>query len=118
MLVRGLVLSAALLLSAGCSEVFPREKVVFDLVEFVTTSGRPGIKLNARNTGDLDVYNVACDAYAMRGSNIVDTAFLYFANGATIRTGQSSEDVGTWFGLTDFSQFEDARWDCSFIVLD
>lgn len=118
MIARVLLLAATAAL-ASCSEIFPEEEVKFDLVEFTTGSGgKPAITLRARNTGDIDVYNVACDAYAVSGSRIVDTAFLYFANGGTIRTGQSTEETGTWFDLTSSTQFQSARWDCSFLLRD
>lgn len=109
-----LVLPASLI---ACSESSPNVQMSFELAEFTSSStGRPAITLLATNTGDVATYNVSCDALAKDGNTIVDSAFLYFANGATITPGTSVLDTGVFFSLSSTNQFSTANWQCSYLV--
>ena len=102
----------------GCSELFPRDSLNVELIEFTTRSGRPAVTLKATNTGDYDLYNVYCDALAMSGSTAIDDAFLYFAYGATIKPGKSAQETGVWFNLSSHDQYQTIDWQCDYLVGD
>lgn len=90
--------------------------VTFTLVNFFKKSyGSPAANMrvtNTRNSGGIK--SVYCNLYALKGSTIVDTAFVYFASGGTIKKGESAIDDGIFFDLDGFDDFETTRQECDY----
>lgn len=85
----------------------PSANIEFIWGEFGTKSyGSPYVVLKIKHNGGDDIYNASCDVRAMKGSSIMDTGFVYFADGGTIKSGESAQDEAIFFNLTSHSQYE------------
>jgi len=85
----------------------PNANVEFSFGEFGMKSfGAPFVVLHINHTGGNDIYNASCDVRAMQGSTIVDTGFAYFADGGTIKSGESAHDEAIFFNLSAHTQYE------------
>lgn len=95
---------------AGCGSEDssdPSANIEFTWGEFGTKSyGSPYVILKIKHNGGEDIYNASCDVRAMKGSSIMDTGFTYFADGGTIRSGESTQDEAIFFNLSSHSQYE------------
>lgn len=81
--------------------------IEFSWGESATKSyGAPYVILHIMHKSGDDIYNASCDVRAMNGSSIMDTGFAYFADGGTIRSGESAQDEAIFFNLSSQSEYD------------
>ena len=77
--------------------------------------GSPSVEVVLKHNGGKDIYNASCDVKAIRGSAIVDTGFAYFADGATIKAGQSTTDKAIFFDLSSHEDYTTVESECDWL---
>jgi len=92
----------------GCSDpeispsatIGPSATIELEYTEFgVTSFGSRYVMMELRHINGDPIYNAGCDVYALDGVSILDTGFVYFADGATIKAGQNTSDKAIFFDL-------------------
>ena len=71
----------------------------------------PSISITIKNIGNKTGYGVACDVYAKKGTVIVDTAWVYFASGNNIKSGESTSDEAIFDKLDSHDQYDTLEYD-------
>ena len=108
------ILFVAVLVIAGCDVLGNPARLTYELGEKGFMSyGSPYIEVTLFHEKGASIRNASCRLTARMGKEIVDTAFVYFADGGKIHAGDIVREKGIFFDLTSHDQYDAIEKDCN-----
>ena len=114
------ILILVMLVASGCAaDDSGPPKITITLDEYGMRSfDRPYVLVTLKHEKGDSIYNAHCDLTAKLGNRIVDTAFVYFANGNTINAGDIVSEEGVFFELDSHDDYDTITKECDRIRRD